>query len=736
MLPETQPLGIASFGPFRLDLAAGLLEKHSVRLRVGRQQTRILVALVQRSGEVITREELRQTLWAGDTFVDFEHGLNAAINKLRQALGDSAERPRYIETLPGRGYRFVAAVRIEPATSPATAEAPLLAVPAVSATLATEPSPAGGHRKLITLASLALVAVALFAAGLLVPSRRPSPRPLRPVQFTIGPPEGFAFQPSGARQSFAISPDGTRLALVALGDDGQFRLWIRDMARLAPREVPDAKGLHTVFWSPEGDFLYFGLDRSLRRVSPEPGAAPQIIADLPRRVPPIGTWLNRDRLLLSYRQVTVTVPPAGGRATPEPNTYLWPQMLPDGQNILYLTYDARIRRFRLRVSRFGQPQTFKEILETDSRVTWVNSTRTPGHGYLLYVRAGSLLAQPFNTDRLQVAGEPIPVANNMHVFAPTGAADFSVSRTGDLVYEPLLSRSRIAWVDRTGRELDRISPDNLSVVDVRASLDGRKVAAAVYNMEKGGNEIWVYDSQSKVSRVFALGPGNLDKPVWAPDATRLLYSRGLGRGPQMYVRSLTEQDPERQLPSGEFQLATDWSRDGRWVLFQGETTTDGDIGVIDLYTQELIWLLKSSANEVSPAFSPDHKWMAFITNESGRSEAYVQAFEAGGRPRLVGDRTRISGDGAQVLRWRGDGKEICYLGMDGLLYSVPVTIGSRLQFGVPVALFRIPVASRAALPSAFEFDVANDGSRFLMPVVRESAGSSLVVIQNWEWLLR
>jgi Tol biopolymer transport system component/DNA-binding winged helix-turn-helix (wHTH) protein len=734
MLPETQPLGIASFGPFRLDLAVGSLEKHNVRLRVGRQQARILIELVQRASEVITREELRQTLWAGDTFVDFEHGLNAAINKLRQALGDSAERPRYIETLPGRGYRFVAAVRIEPATSPLTAEPPVLVSP-VSAVPATEPSRVGRRGKLFALALFAALAMGLLVAGSLVLSRRPSPRVLRPVQFTISPPEGFGFQPSGSRQSFAISPDGTRLAFVALADDGQFRLWVRDVARLEPREVPAAKGLHTVFWSPEGDFLYFGVDRSLRRISPEPGAAPQIITDLTWRVPAIGAWLSQDRLLLSNRQVSVTVPPTGGRATPVTDRYLWPQMLPDGQHLLYLVYDSQIHRYRLRASRFGENQAEKEILETDSRVTWVNSARTPGRVYLLYVQAGSLLAQPFDAERLRVAGEPVSLANNMHVFAPTAAADFSVSRTGDLVYEPLLNRSHIAWVDRTGRELERISPDNLSVVDVRASLDGHKVAAAVYNVEKGGNEIWVYDTQSKASRVFAPGPGIVDKPVWSPDATRLLYSRGLGRGPQMYVRSLAEPEPERPLAAGDFQLATDWSRDGRWVLFQGENTTDGDFGVVDLDAQKLTWLLKTRANEMSPVFSPDHRWVAFITNESGRPEAYVQAFEEGEQPRLLEGRTRISGEGVQVLRWRGDGKEIVYLGMDGLLYSVPVRIGSRLQFDRPVALFRVPVATRAALPSAFEFDVAVDGSRFLMPVVRASAVSSLVVIQNWEWLL-
>lgn len=737
MPQEPRVPGVLCFGSFRLDLADGVLQKHGVPLRLGRQPTRILAVLARQPGELVTREQLRQDLWGSDTFVDFEHGLNAAINKLRQTLGDSAERPRFIETLPGRGYRFVAAVRTEIPTAPATDQPPEPPLAAAGTTVSQgSVLPGSSTPRKFPVPLFAMAAIGLLAPALLLfVSRRSPPAPLRPIQFIISAPEGFAFQPAASRQSIAISPDGTRLVLVMLGNDGQFRLWIRDLASIEPREVVGARGAHTLFWSPTGDFLYFGLNRSLRRVSPEPGASPQIIADLSRRVPPIGTWLDPNRLLLSYRQLTVIVPPAGGRASPVAQSYLWPQMLPDKQHLLYLTYDPQIHRFRLRAGRFGEPQFSQQILETDSRVTWVESNRQPGSGYLLYVRSGTLLAHAFDSKRLAVVGEPFPLANNIHVFAPTGAADFSVSNTGVLAYMPLVNRSRITWLDRKGLEISQVSPNNLSVVNVRASLDGRNIAGSVYNVEKGGNEIWVYDTQSKVSRVFAPAPGILDQPIWSPDATRLIYSRGLGRGPQLYMRDIAEKDPEQSLPEGEFQLASDWSRDGRLVLFQSENTTDGDFGVIDLNNRQVSWLLKTSANETSPVFSPDQKWIAFITNESGHPEAYVQAFEGGEHPRLIKDRTRISVSGAQVIRWRGDGREICFLGLDGLLYSVSVKLGAELRFADPVPLFRVPVASLAALPSLFGFDVSKDGSRFLLPVVPEHIGSSLVVIQNWERLL-
>ncbi len=734
-MPSTQQSGVISFGSFQLDPDTGSLEKHGVRVRLPRQPARILTFLAQRAGTVITREELREQVWASDTFVDFEHGLNAAINKLRQALGDSAEKPRFIETLPGHGYRFVAAVRIEPpkqSTEEAAAPEPVRAPSPIQVPVATP----RGLSWPVLLAFGGLAAGLLVAATWVIARRESSPVRPPPAKFIIPAPEGFAFQPAGPRQAFAISPDGSRLAFTAMADDGQFRLWIRDLASLEPREVPAARGAFTVFWSPGGDSLYFSVDRSLRRVTVDAGSSYQIISDLPRRVPPLGTWIAPDRILLSYRQLTVVVPAAGGRATTLEDAYLWPQALPDGKHLLYLAYDKRIERFRLRVGRFGEPKGAKEILETDSRVSWVASTETPGSGYLIYVRAGSLLAQPFDAEGLRLTGDAIPLAGNMHVFQPTAAADFSVSNNGVLVYQPLRNSSRVVWLDRSGREMQQVGPDNLSVVYVRASRDGHKIAASVHNPEKGGSEIWVYDTQSKVNRVVVPSPGINDKPVWSPDGTRLLYSRALGSGPKLYVRGLAEQDREEPLPSTDFQLASDWSRDGRFALFNTENVTDGNVGVIDLKTRKLTWILESPAHEISPVFSPDERRMAFVSNDSGRLEAYVQAFEAGETPRLTGERLRISTEGAQLVRWRGDGREICYLGTDGVVYSVPIAAGPQFRAGAPVALFRVPVASRAVLSTAFGFDVSADGSRFLLPTVREPLTSYLVVMQGWESFLK
>jgi DNA-binding winged helix-turn-helix (wHTH) protein/Tol biopolymer transport system component len=721
--------GVISFGSFQLDPETGSLEKQGVRVRLPPQSARILKILAQRAGEVVTREELREELWGSDTFVDFEHGLNAAINKLRQTLGDSTEKPRFIETLPGQGYRFVAAVRIE---------APALA--SDSTPPAAQETPHPKMQRWPRLLACAGVGLGLLVTGLLLARREPPAHAPLPATFVISSPNGTVFQPAGERQAFAVSPDGSRLAFTTIGEDGQYRLWIRPLTSLDAEEAPAARGAQTLFWSPAGDALYFSVERSLRRIT-DAGSAYQLISDLPRRVPPLGAWIRPDQILLSYRQLTVVAPAGGGRATELRDSYLWPQVLPDGKGLLYLAYDKRIERFRLRAGRFGQPQTAKDILETDSRVSWVASTQTPGKSYLLYVRGGSLLAQPFDVERLQVTGDAVALASNLHVFQPTAAADFSVSTNGVLVYQPLRKNMRVAWVDRTGRELEQVGPDGQAVVYVRASPDGRRVAASVHNPEKGAAEVWVYDTRSKVSRIVAPGPGIADKPVWSPDGTRLLYSRGLGAGPRLYVRGLGEQDREEALPAAaDLQLPSDWSRDGRFALFHSENVTDGDVGVLDWQTRQITWILQSPANETGAVFSPEGDRVAFISNESGRSEVYVQAFDARERPHLTGDRVRISTDGAVLVRWRADGREICYLGADGVLYGVPVSthpqFGAEFRAGAPAPLFRIPIAARAALPTAFGFDVSADGRKFLLPVAQEPATSQLVVMLGWESLLK
>ncbi len=719
-----------AFGPFEVNPSTGELRKNGTRVRLPRQPFQILLALLSRPGEAVSREELRQLLWREDTFVDFEHSLNAAINKLRQALGDSADRPRYIETLPNHGYRFIALVAN-------SRPAPLQIVPALP-----PQSPAGQHQRsrfwIWVGAAGLLFVVGLFVRWITVP--KPGTAGL-PVQFTVPPPAGSALQPGGSRQGFAVSPDGTRLAFTALQPDGLYTVWLRDFSALQPRPLPNTEGTHSLFWSSDGGSLLFTLRGTLRRTSPA-GDSFQILCEGPRLLRS-GTSLPDGRILLSSLVGDLLVSGQGGPPQPVANEkYRWPQSLPDGRNILHIAYDPRIQRFRARYAPLGSPESAKDLLEVDSRVVYAPSQVRPGSGYLLYIRAGNLLAQPFNPETLRVSGDAVPLISNMFYFQPTGAADFSVSNTGVLVYQSFAPRSQIAWLDRQGRELALASPSNLGLKYVRLSPDGRKAAAPVFDSELGANQIWVFDTASGEGRLVIAGPGLLDAPVWSPDSRRLVYLRAFGGPPKLFIKGLGDKDQEEVLPPGEFQVPTDWSPDGRFIAYANTeissipSENEGDVWVIDLqHDRRVMPLLNTPFHETAAVFSPDGRWVAFISNESGRPEAYLQAFQSADTVGLTGERIPISRRGAVLARWRRDGKELFYLGTDGRVYSVPVSLSPTLRIGSPAPLFTISTQARAALPTSFGFDVSEDGRRFLVPVVHGD-GPSFVVVQNWEALLR
>jgi Tol biopolymer transport system component len=207
----------------------------------------------------------------------------------------------------------------------------------------------------------------------------------------------------------------------------------------------------------------------------------------------------------------------------------------------------------------------------------------------------------------------------------------------------------------------------------------------------------------------------------------------------LFVRGLGEKDAEEALPEDYFQAPTDWSRDGRFIAFTNTTFAEidnelkGDVWLIDMARgRKVVRLINTPFHESDPSFSPDGRWLAFTSDESGRSEVYLQAFDAGDAPRLVGERHLVSRNGAGSIRWSRDGRELFYLAGNGRLYAVPIALSPELKIGKPVDLFSIGTEARAALHSQIGFDVSPDGQRFLVPIVTSSEKSEIVVIQNWE----
>ncbi|MBZ5626079.1 MAG: winged helix-turn-helix domain-containing protein [Acidobacteriia bacterium] len=722
------------FGPFAFDEASGELHKHGVRVRLEGQPLQILSALVRQPGQVVTRDEFQQQLWKGGTFVDFDHGLNAAMNRLRQVLGDSADQPRYIETLPGRGYRFVAAVQ-NTVTKPVLVMAPAPPAPEVEPAAPVQPAIVQKRRKIWPLWMAAAGVVAGLAGGYLAAHRPQASSGAQPVRFSIFPPNGFAMEAGSSRQTFALSPDGARLAFTAMDASGVFQTFIRDLDGIEPRPLPNSVGSYHVFWAPDGRSLFLTVRGSLRRSALD-GDSYQVVCD----TPPImltGALLGPN-LLISGRETNFVVPASGGTPQATKELYPWPQVLPDGKHLLYSVFDSRSGHRRARVVRYGDPATVRDLVETDSRTEYAPSVLKPGTGYLVYVRAGNILAQPFDPRSLSLQGEPFAVVSRTYSFLPSGAADFSVSNNGMIAYRRYQARSQLAWVNRRGEVVSPIGPANVNLKQARLSPDGSKIAAPIFDVNRGVNDMWIIDAESGAARRALAGPGLVDSPVWSPDSSKLAFHRAYDTPPKLIVRGLGENDADEPLPPDYFQVVSDWSHDGRFIAYTNtgfavNNELNGDVWLIDMARgRKVIHLIRTPFHEANPAFSPDGRWLAFTSDESGHPEMYVQAFEAGESPRLTGERHLVSRHGATALRWARDGKELFYLAGDGRIYGVPITLSPKLKIGEAAPLFSISLEARAAWHSLLGFDVSADGQRLLVPIVTSPEKSEIVVIQNWE----
>ena len=729
MLPQRSRTPKLAFGSFEFDRESGELRKHGYKVKLPSQPGQILGALVERPCEVVTREDLRHRLWPGITAGDFEHGLNAAVNKLRQALGDAADQPRYVETLPGLGYRFIAPVH-------PVGGAVLELVPAATA---SEPEPS--RRKLSPWIGTAAALIVLLGVAAWSAFRRAPAPPVKATQFLLVPPKGYYFEGGGLRQAFALSPDGARIAFTAKDASGAFRLFLREFSELESRPVADGEGAYSVVWTPDGQTLLFTANGKLRRMGVN-GAASQILS---KAVPYFSSAIpfGQDRLLVSNDQNSGVIPSSGGEPRPIDQRYSWAQMLPGDRDFLYTVDDPQLGSLRARIAAVGGSDPGVEVVQADSRVQYTSSLHSDG-GYLIYLRAGTLLAQPFDLAGRRVTGDPKAIARHVSSFGFTGAADFSVSRRGVLAYQSYVNRSQFIWVDRKGKTLAAASPAGLNASFGRLSPDGRWLAAVPFDIERGVFDIWFYDAATGAGRKAIFGAGLRHHPVWSPDSRRLAHIVANHSWPKLGLSSSDGTPDKEPLPDTGFMVPTDWSPDGRFILYNNAAlpavTNDfpSDVFAIDMARNRMVIpLLNSPFYESNATFSPDGKWVAYLSNESGRAEIYLQALDRGNDSlRVTGERFLVSREGAQCLRWRKDGGEIYYLSSNGQVYAVPLVFGAgRVRTGKPEPLFTIDAEARATIHATASFDVAADGRRFVIPSVTPGESAALAVLQDWESLV-
>jgi len=545
------------------------------------------------------------------------------------------------------------------------------------------------------------------------------------TRFQVRAPENGAFASSISAGRIRVSPDGRSLAFVAHIAAGRDMIWIRGLDSFTARALPGTEGAAHIFWSWDSRFLAFFADGKLKRIEARAFPAPspvQVVCDAPNGR--AGSWGRSDVILfVQFLQgPLLRVPATGG--TPVAATVLdanhgehghaWPSFLPDGRHFLFL---ARGTIFLSALDSNDRTP----LLKADSNVDYAPP------GYLLFVRDRALMAQPFDVTRLKLEGTEFPVEAHVGYTAVSGG-NFSVSDNGVLVYgagDDALT-TQMVWYDRAGKRLSAIGEPG-AYRQPQVSPDGSKAVVERLDLRGRASDIWLYDLARGGSSRLTFGPGWQYIPVVSGDMRRIAFSN-LGKAADLVQKSTSGAgEAELLLSSAPWKYFSDWSHDGKFALFvQMDAGTGEDVWVLPVSGDRKPFpFLRTQFSEEQAQFSPDGKWIAYASDETGRPEVYVQSFPA------AGVKLRISNNGGTQPRWRGDGKEIFYLGADRTMMSVNVNSGEHFEAATPNALFATRMDSELGPYMAFTYAVTADGKRFLLldPVGDEN--SAIAVALNW-----
>lgn len=554
---------------------------------------------------------------------------------------------------------------------------------------------------------LSTVALALIVVYLLK-----AREPAGVMQFAISPPENATFT-----NTFAVSPDGRHVAFVA-NQGGKNLLWIRSLDSLHARPLSGTEGASWPFWSPHGQFVaYFAAGR-LKKVNVGGGLSQELCE---ARTTFGGTWSPQGVILFAetgggLRRVGET----GGEPTslkqPYPTEVLhhWPHFLPDGRQFLYMSVSG------ISVGSLDS-KPGKRLLPDLSPALYDPS------GYLLFVRSGTLMAQSFDANKLELKGEAFPLAENVMGYPYLyGGAHFSVSRNGTLVYRSSQGfHTRLAWLDRSGNPLAVVGKAGI-YDQVQLSPDGEIAAISGTEAAQRSRDLWLVDLGRDITSRFTFQPSDDDLPVWSPDGKMIVFTSEREGVDHLYRKAADGTTQEEVVLKGDgvHVHSFDWSRDGRFIAYTRiDPKTRADLWILPTGGDRKPFLfLGTEFNEGQPQFSPDGKWIAYFSEESGQLEVYVQSFpHAGGK-------WQISTSGGRKPRWRKDGNELFYIASDWKLMAVTVKTSPTFEAGTPQALFETPV--RRVLSLGSPYDVAPDG-RFLFLLAQELSSSPIIGVLNW-----
>jgi eukaryotic-like serine/threonine-protein kinase len=596
----------------------------------------------------------------------------------------------------------------------------------VSPAESLKPGPSRSPLPWLVAAGAVLIALSVGVAYLF---QAPNAPPV--VRSYILPPTGAAFVTMVASSGPPVlSPDGMRLAFTARDDKGKILLYVQPLASLAAHPLTGTDDAMYPFWSADSREVAFFAGSKLKKINAS-GGPPQTVCDA--AVGRGGTWSREGVIVFtpSPAQALLKVSAAGG--TPEPaskldfargeNSHRWPSFLPDGKHFLFWARNAHgTQDHVLYVGELGSVQA-KPLMKSETMAVYAS-------GHLLFMRDQTLMAQPFNPSRLEVTGEPAPVAEHVAINGGTGRPLFSVSENGELVYQSgeMGGGWSLLWFGRDGKQMGSIPQTDRYFYPV-LSPDGTRLAVTLFGAQ-GTADVWVFDLKRGTSTRLTFGPAIQSSPVWAPDGNTIFYD-STSKGPaHIYAKAADGSGSERVVleVNDEVEVPLSFSPDGRYLVYQKRALSNMQNG-FDLWVLPLFGdgkpfpIVQTSFDDVNGAVSPGGKWMAYQNNETGRMEVYVTAFPGGGA------KWQVSTNGGVQAKWRRDGKELFFLDSANNLMAVDVdTSGKAVRLGVPHALFQAVSVQR----QAGAFDVTADGKKFLINSGNQKEGNEpFTMVQNW-----
>jgi serine/threonine-protein kinase len=573
---------------------------------------------------------------------------------------------------------------------------------------------------LLGVTSLLVAAIASLAVWYLKPM---PPRPISRTVITLPPGQRLA----GLDQTaVALSPDGTRLVYVAIQGGGQQQLYLRPMDSLEARPIPSTEGAVNPFFSPDGQWVGFYGGQKLKKVSLNGGAAMTLGAVV---TPHGASWGSQGTIAFAPAGASVLqqLSEAGGASQPltrlekGEGSHRWPEYLPGGKALLFTSGAS--------VANWNNAKVAVQSVGTGERRNLVQGGTQPRYaasGHLVYAQGGNLMAMPFDQQRLAVTGAAVPVVEGILQFRSSGAAQYSLSASGSLAYVPgaiQADQRRMVWVTRTGAEQPSTAPAH-AYRGPRLSPDGQRIAVAIEEQEA---QIWLYDlSRETLTRLTFEGNVNVN-PVWTRDGKRITFTSNK-EGPQNLFWQLADGSGglERLTTSESVNTPSSWSPDGQLLAFwEVNAATGWDIWVLRPSDRKVQPFLRTAFNESVPRFSPDGRWLAYISDESGRYEIYVQPYPG------PGGKWQISTEGGTEPVWNPNGRELFYRSGDKMM-AVDIATQPGFSAGKPRVLFE---GRYEPTPATFpNYDVSPDGQRFLMlkpAEANEAAPTQINVVLNW-----